>query len=131
MTRQPNVLCTHQGCPALIPYGEKYCDQHKPLHAKDRRSSAERGYDGRWQKARKRFLAAHPWCVRCRDKGQLVPATMVDHIRPDRGDSDLFWNEKNWQPLCKSCHDHKTMTEDRDIKYKYYTSTLICCNANN
>ncbi|WP_216436696.1 HNH endonuclease [Anaeroglobus geminatus] len=26
---------------------------------------------------------------------------------------------KNWQPLCKSCHDHKTMTEDRNVKYKY------------
>jgi 5-methylcytosine-specific restriction endonuclease McrA len=20
----------------------------------------------------------------------------------------LFWDEQNWQPLCKRCHDHKT-----------------------
>jgi 5-methylcytosine-specific restriction protein A len=24
----------------------------------------------------------------------------------------LFWNETNWQPLCKECHDRKTATED-------------------
>ncbi|MGN0461424.1 MAG: HNH endonuclease, partial [Ruminococcus sp.] len=25
----------------------------------------------------------------------------------------------NWQALCKHCHDVKTMTEDRDVEYKY------------
>lgn len=60
-----------------------------------------------------------PWCIRCKEKGRLVPATVVDHIKPHRGDPDLFWDEKNWQPLCKSCHDHKTMTKDRNVEYKY------------
>lgn len=78
-----------------------------------------RGYGREWQKARKFFLKRHPWCIRCKEKGRLVPATVVDHIKPHRGDPDLFWDEKNWQPLCKSCHDHKTMTEDRDIEYRY------------
>ena len=38
----------------------------------------------------------------------LTPATVVDHIVPHRGDHALFWDEQNWQPLCKSCHDKKT-----------------------
>lgn len=25
----------------------------------------------------------------------------------------MFWDKSNWQPLCKKCHDKKTMTEDR------------------
>lgn len=78
-----------------------------------------RGYGREWQKARKFFLKRHLWCVRCKEKGRLVPATVVDHIKPHRGDPDLFWDEKNWQPLCKRCHDHKTMTEERDIEYRY------------
>ena len=45
--------------------------------------------------------------------------TVVDHIVPHRGDQQLFWNQSNWQALCKPCHDHKTMTEDRWQEYKY------------
>ena len=41
---------------------------------------------------------------------KLTPATVVDHIIPHRGDKRLFWDEKNWQPLCKDCHDRKTGT---------------------
>lgn len=65
------------------------------------------------------FLAAHPLCVRCQSEGKIVPATVVDHIIPHRGDQKLFWDQKNWQPLCKSCHDTKTMTEDRYQDYHY------------
>ena len=73
-----------------------------------RGGAAERGYDGRWRKARSAFLQRNPLCVECMRKGVLTPATVVDHIIPHRGDKELFWNEENWQPLCKSCHDRKT-----------------------
>lgn len=36
---------------------------------------------------------------------RLTVATVVDHIVPHKGDQTLFWNEANWQPLCKLCHD--------------------------
>lgn len=32
---------------------------------------------------------------------------VVDHIRPHRGDPVLFWDENNWQALCKFCHDSR------------------------
>lgn len=67
-----------------------------------------RGYDARWRKARALFLQKHPLCVFCQAEGKLVPATVVDHAIPHRGDPRLFWDEKNWQPLCKDCHDQKT-----------------------
>jgi len=46
--------------------------------------------------------------MECQRNGKLSPATVVDHILPHRGDEDLFWDESNWQPLCKRCHDRKT-----------------------
>lgn len=36
----------------------------------------------------------------------------VDHIIPHKGDPELFWDQDNWQSLCKPHHDRKTATED-------------------
>ena len=62
-------------------------------------------YSRTWSKARAHFLAQHPYCVLCQEMGRLMRATVVDHVKPHRGDPHLFWDEKNWQPLCKLCHD--------------------------
>lgn len=106
--------CTYPGCGALTATGR--CPRHQGAERReaDRRrgSAAERGYDGRWSKARAAYLRAHPLCVRCEAKGLVVAASVVDHIVPHRGDPKLFWDSGNWQPLCKVCHDHKTATED-------------------
>ena len=109
--------CKHPGCPKLTE--GMYCEEHTRLHASDRSSASVRGYDGRWNSARIHFLKAHPLCVKCMEQGRLVKASVVDHIIPHRGDAKLFWDEGNWQSLCKSCHDHKTMTEDRYQEYRY------------
>lgn len=39
-------------------------------------------------------------------------AEVVDHIQSHKGDMRLFWDESNWQPLCKRHHDIKTASED-------------------
>lgn len=119
MPRRPNTPCKHPGCGRLVPYGTMYCEEHKPLHQHDRKTTAEKGYGSRWQKARAVYLHSHPLCVRCLAKGRYVKATVVDHIIPHRGDRKLFWDRDNWQALCKSCHDSKTMTEDRYEEFHY------------
>ena len=58
------------------------------------------------------FLADNPLCVHCSASGKVTPSTVVDHIIPHKGDEDLFWEQDNWQALCKSCHDRKTAKED-------------------
>ncbi len=71
-------------------------------------------YGRRWREARIAYLTVHPWCVACLERdGDQVVATEVDHVEPHRGDADRFWNQDNWQSLCKSCHDHKTAREVR------------------
>lgn len=41
-----------------------------------------------------------------------MPASVVDHIVPHRGDANLFWDQSNWQAMSKSCHDRKTAREN-------------------
>lgn len=82
------------------------------LQDQQRGSASERGYTSRWQRARRTYLRSHPLCVHCQQQGCLVPATVVDHVIPHKGDWQLFWDEANWQSLCKPCHDVKTATED-------------------
>ena len=119
MPKRPNIPCKHPGCARLISYGLRYCEEHAPMHRHDVKGTKEKGYDRRWCAARTRFLKVQPLCVKCLERGRLEKAAVVDHIVPHRGDRELFWNENNWQALCKSCHDTKTMTEDRHQKFTY------------
>lgn len=96
---------------------------HKPMKAKtakhrpvsvggdswrDGKKTAERGYGGRWQKARATFLKRSPVCVACEAEGRITLARVVDHIIPHRGNQALFWDTSNWQPLCIRHHNAKT-----------------------
>ncbi|WP_459061845.1 HNH endonuclease [Stenotrophomonas sp. PSU-St15] len=77
-----------------------------------RQTTAERGYGSRWQRARATFLLRHPLCAECQRSGHVTVAAVVDHITPHKGNQALFWDTDNWQPLCKTCHDRKTATDD-------------------
>jgi 5-methylcytosine-specific restriction protein A len=84
-----------------------------PRPVPDNRPSArQRGYITAWDHARRAYLAEHPLCVTCYKEGKLVAATVVDHIVPHRGDQERFWDQSNWQALCESCHNAKTVRED-------------------
>jgi len=75
---------------------------------KARGTARARGYDTKWEKARRAFLAVHPLCAEHARHDRVEPATCVDHIVPHRGDRKLFWDRKNWQSLCTPCHSAKT-----------------------
>ena len=106
-------FCRKQGCQNLTDKG--YCDKHTAIaHEYDqyRESSAKRGYNAKWRRARMHHLKAHPLCVNCMKAGRVMAATVVDHIKAHKGDKVLFWDKDNWQSLCKQHHDIKTATED-------------------
>lgn len=75
------------------------------------KTTAQRGYGGKWQKARAAYLEKHPLCVECEKEGRYVVATDLDHIVPHRGDMARFWDRSNWQGLCGTCHKAKTARE--------------------
>ena len=123
MANKPRHPCGHPGCFRLVKAGERYCDEHNPLYEAERNkyrkrydrgrgSSAKRGYDHQWRVYRLRYLRRNPLCVKCLAEGKFVPATVVDHIIPHKGDKKLFWDPENHQSMCKQCHDIKTASED-------------------
>lgn len=110
------------GCKNRVPMGSgAYCEDCRPTQrAAQRGTAVERGYDWRWTAASKAFLREFPLCgmrpggqapvmSRCADQQWVTPATLVDHVVPQRGDQVLFWNrDGNWQALCRECHTAKT-----------------------
>lgn len=73
----------------------------------------------RWQRLRLKVLQRDGYT--CQATGALLvgkhPAPnspVVDHIRPHRGNPDLFWDEDNLQAVSKEYHDKvKQSTEKR------------------
>jgi 5-methylcytosine-specific restriction protein A len=82
-------------------------------HDKRRGSSRDRGYNAQWEKAGKLYLASHPWCEMCRRDGRFTAATLVDHILAHRGDQTKFWDQNNWQGLCRRHHDRDKQRAER------------------
>lgn len=101
-------------CGAVVPYGTRCScqiqrDQARKQKSDRRRPTArQRGYDATWEKDRAAFLKANPSCVHCG-----APSTIVDHIKPHRGDRRLFLAPSNRQALCTTCHSSTKQREER------------------
>lgn len=65
-----------------------------------------------WRAIRKRQLEMEPNCRAHRKAGELVKATVCDHIEPHRGDKVRFFAGP-FQSLCKPCHDSAKQREER------------------
>ena len=120
MALKPLRPCRHPGCRELTRDG--YCPKHKPKRAA-RRSSAE--WHGWYSLSiwtdglRPAQLLREPWCRECARRGIRTRATVVDHVRPHKGDWALFTDRDNLQSLCETCHNRKTareMAQDRREK---------------
>jgi 5-methylcytosine-specific restriction enzyme A len=119
MPRMPGRPCKKPGCGGIAknPGKNPYCCSHEDLKKqrfeRPRGKTAARGYGGRWRKVREIYLSANPLCVMCKSDDVIEPAKVVDHKIPHAGPNDkLFWDETNFQALCKCHHDIKTSTED-------------------
>lgn len=119
MPVKPPKICSYPGCGNLTK--TRYCPKHakreQKRYDKNRGTAAQRGYDHRWQKTRKHYLSEHPLCVECAKLDKVVPATVVDHIVPHKGDTALFWDRGNWQALCARCHNSHKQRQEKGAGY--------------
>ena len=95
----------HKG--EVCAIGARLTRERKARFDKTRPTARQRGYTAEWQRESKAFLANNPNCIRC-----AKPAEVVDHRTPHKGDIAIFWDRRNWQPLCSHCHNrHKQALE--------------------
>src|SRR6476469_2019472 len=59
----------------------------------------------KWQRLRRRQLLTSPLCVMCAEQGRIEVATVVDHIKEHKGETELFFNPENLQSLCEPHHN--------------------------
>ena len=121
LPRKPLRPCKHPLCPNLTE--GNYCEEHQSeMEYKRERNSYSKLYStSRWQRLRQYILSKEPLCVECKKNKRIRPATVVDHIKPHKGNKELFYDESNLQSLCKPCHDRKTAKEDGRWKRRVYT----------
>ena len=76
-----------------------------------RGSDSKEGRDGlRWQT----LLAAGFTCAMCGKTEANTSKLVADHKRPHRGNPALFFDRKNLQALCASCHSSDKQKLERD-----------------
>ena len=116
MPRSAPTPCRYPGCSAVLAV-PGYCETHRSVIHRDygrkRRSfDAEVGfYQSReWRAVRAAHLTTHPLCVACEAAGRVVPAKVVDHVKPIKEGGARF-DAANLQSLCVSCHNAKSARE--------------------
>ena len=97
--------CAYPLCPAPASRG-LYCEAHRQGKTVTRTqySPRTRNTNRTFRRLRAAYLNTHALCAHC----QRAAATVLDHVRPHRGDTLLFWDQSNWQALCVTCHNRKT-----------------------
>jgi 5-methylcytosine-specific restriction endonuclease McrA len=96
-------------CGRLVTVGTACVCRKQAMRAADARrpSARARGYDTKWQRESKAFLARpeNRFCA-C-GCGQV--ADMVDHKRAHKGSPELFWDRSNWRPMTLRCNSRKAV----------------------
>lgn len=108
---KPPILCS---CGRIKAHGTRCQCQiastraRNKSHDANRPNARQRGYNRKWEAARKEWLAYHPTC-----NMRGGNANTVDHKTPHRGDQKLFWDWRNWQSLCAPCHNRHKQRQER------------------
>lgn len=112
MPTAPLRTCSKPHCPGRVQDGVcSVCGPRKRASEGNRPNFRDRGYSWEWTKASLNFRKQNPLCAKCLERDIVTAATCVDHIRPHKGNQDLFWDQSNWQSLCDSCHGAKSAKE--------------------
>lgn len=124
MAERLKTCCAYPGCGNLVSRDRRFCAELHDAQEQerirrietrsDRRlSPTKRGYDNRWRRYAKTFLARpeNRFCKLHLDSGCAIVAQCVDHIDPPDGPNDpRFWDRSNHQPACIHCNSVKNHT---------------------
>ncbi|MFD3352749.1 AAA family ATPase [Streptomyces fradiae] len=108
MPRRPPSRCAQCGTRRTASGSCPTCRRPAQRTARQTQAAWRWVYDDpRWPLLRDQVLSEEAFCR----AGCSSPPTVVDHIRPHRGDEQLAFDRANLQAMCKPCHDAKTARE--------------------
>lgn len=89
-------------------------ERRRVYDAERRANNPARGWykTAAWRKRREDQLQREPLCRRCDMQGIVTAATVANHVKPHRGNWDLFINGE-LESTCKPCHDSVIQREER------------------
>lgn len=77
----------------------------------------KRGYGHDWRKLRNAYIAEHPFCEMCDERGVVRDADEVHHVRAFNGvDDPLRLDWSNLQAVCRRCHQIATGGRRRGVR---------------
>lgn len=72
-----------------------------------------------WRNRAALQLKQYPLCAMCLDKGEVMPATVADHIEPHRGNEMKFW----FGALASLCSNHHCRGKQQ-LEVRGFTSDI-------
>jgi len=119
MPEAPQKPCNYPGCNKLTT--GTYCSVHqakadakRKQSYQHRESSKARGYGRDWQKVRDQYLEKVGWIAECKrcpirfkcgDKGRVITANTIHHIKPVTTHPHLRLDESNFLAVSRMCHE--------------------------
>ena len=91
--------------------------EERPQKMEDRPRSDDRYHTNRWTRESRAFRMAHPLCEECLKRGIYQESQVVDHIIPVAVCED-FWDQSNWQALCRKCNIKKGNKDKKLINHE-------------
>lgn len=96
-------VCNVPECPTLTDTPR--CAEHTKAAEQRRGSAHARGYDAKWRRTRRRYLASHPLCS---EPDCKAPATDVDHIDGLGPNGPHGHDPANLRAFCHRHHSQRT-----------------------
>lgn len=90
------------------PLNARRRQTHQPRPIDERGTAASRGYDAHHRRWRKAVLRRDPLCVLHKQRGEIVAATIADHIIPIAIAPERRLDLDNGRGLCRDCHAQVT-----------------------
>lgn len=98
----------------LVDPGARQRD-HRGIEAVRRKHAPWRGWYKlkAWLIAREAQLSREPFCARCARDGVVMPADVVNHRIPHKGDWSLFIDPANHESTCEHHHNSEIQSEEK------------------
>ena len=96
-------------------YGHRTTGKGNKMQKRPR--SRKEYHTAKWTRLSRRFREANPLCARCAAAGVVTPTQVTDHVIPVDIHKN-FWDQSNWQPLCRRCNIAKG-NEDKKLINEY------------